>query len=409
MSDTAVCRAGNSDDTNTVNADEILKLILNNTLKEIMGVIKADYGSIFLFDSHNKELVLDSFYNSDDICPGCLRQKIGEGISGKVAEKREPVLVKDIRRDARFRRNGFKHYRTNSFISIPLFSSKRLLGVLNLGDKSSGDSFSQSDFEFAITISRYACLIMESFDDCRELKQERATFDRQRQFLEKYATLGKLAAGIVHEINNPLDGVIRYTNLLLCVVENNNVANEFLLEVKKGLNRIADITKSLLQFSYQANSASAQAKKYADIHLLLTESVDALSSRIKTNIEIEKKYNDTLPKVLDLGLTPVFINLVKNALDAMPAGGRLEISTDIRDSGLEVSFRDTGGGMSFEVRKHIFEPFFTTKAMNSGTGLGLSISKEIMNMYGGRIEVESSPGSGSTFTVIIPGKYLENG
>lgn len=386
----------------------LLKYLLSFTLKDAMSMINAQCGSLFLFDAETKELVLDAFYNSANLRLKGLRQRIGEGICGKVADIGTPILVKDLDRDLRFKRNGFNHYKTKSFISIPLFTSRGLLGLINLTDKSSNEQFSEKDLEFAITISRYACLVIDGLYKCIGLRQEKETLDKQKSLLEKYASVGKLAAGVVHEINNPLDGVIRYTNILLGQIEHSSIAREYLLEVKKGLNRIANITKSLLEFSRQVNSHSSQVKKYVDVHSLINDSLDILSSKLNSNVIVDKKYRDNLPRVLDLGIAQVVINLIKNAVDAMPEGGRLEISTDIRDSVLEISFKDTGWGIPVEIKERIFEPFFTTKGIGKGTGLGLSISNEIINKYEGRIEVQSYLGRGSTFTVVIPKRHLED-
>ena len=388
--------------------DEHLRNFLNSALKEIMSVVSAECGSLFLFDCQSKELVLNSFYNSNNLRLQGLRRRIGEGICGKVVDIKEPILVKNIDEDSRFRRNGFNHYKTKSFISIPLFTAGGVLGLINLADKSSGEPFSEKDLEFAVNLSRYGCIIVEHLLHSSKLQQEKETLDKQKLLLEKYASVGKLAAGIVHEINNPLDGIIRYTNILLDQIENNSVRREYLLEAKKGLNRIANITRSLLEFSHQVNSDSLLPKKYTDLHTLIDESLSVLASKINGNIQIYKRYKENLSKVLDFGLSHIVINIIKNAFDAMPDGGILEISTDVKDSRVEISFKDTGTGMPPEVKERIFEPFFTTKSVDKGTGLGLTISNEIINKYEGRIEIKSAPGVGSTFTVIIPKKYLEN-
>ena len=384
----------------------LLRSFLSNTLKEIMSVINAECGSLFLFDSQQKELILDSFYNSGTIHLEGLKQKIGEGISCKVVNIKTPILVKDIANDSRFSRNGFTHYRTNSFISIPLNTSRGILGVINLTDKSSGEAFCEKDLEFAVAISKYACLIIENFNICGELRQEKESLHKQKSLLEQYASVGKLAAGVVHEINNPLDGVIRYSNILLDQLKDNSIAREYLLEVKKGLHRIANITKSLLEFSHQINST--KSKKYVDLHQLIDESLDLLREKRNGNIRLNRKYNDNLLRVLDYGLSHIFVNMIKNAFDAMPDGGELEVTTDLKDNLIEICFTDTGLGIPADIRERIFDPFFTTKSIDKGTGLGLAICNEIISKYEGRIDVQSSPGKGSTFIVLIPRKYLEN-
>jgi signal transduction histidine kinase len=387
--------------------DGLLRGFLNTALRELMAVMGAECGSLFIFDSGREELVLNSFYNSGNIDIHGLRQKIGEGVSGKVAATKMPILVKDINKDGRFRRNGFGHYRTGSFISIPLYTSAGLLGLINLADKSNGEAFSEKDLEFAVVISRYACLTIDSFASCAGLKQEKEALDKQKLLLEKYASVGKLAAGVVHEINNPLDGVIRYANILLEQIEHSSVAREYLLEVKNGLSRIANITKSLLDFSHQINSH--QNKRYVDLRLVIDEAIDVTLEDIRNqNIHICKKHREGLPKILDLGISHVVTNLIKNAMDAMAGAGTLEVATDMLNSHVEIKIKDSGMGIPEEIKEQIFEPFFTTKTVGKGTGLGLSICQEIIHKYAGNIDVESIPGQGTVFTVLIPQKYLEN-
>jgi signal transduction histidine kinase len=206
--------------------DEALKNFLNNTLKDLMRLTSAECGSLFLFDSANNELVLNSFYNSGNLSINGLRKKLGDGISGTAAGIQRPILVKDIGLDSRFTKNGFTHYKTNSFMAIPLFSGYGLLGLINLADKSNQESFSEKDLDSATTLVKYASLAIDN------------------TYSDKYASMGNIAAGVAHEINNPLDGALRYANILIQQLEANSIAKEYLLELKGGLNRIATITKS---------------------------------------------------------------------------------------------------------------------------------------------------------------------
>jgi len=381
----------------------------NSTLKEIMSACEAECGSLFLFDHDNKELILESLYNSVNINDvRGLKQRVGEGVSGKVVDIQDAVLVKNIDQDLRFRRNGFNHYRTNSFVSVPLFSPKGLIGVINIADKKNGESFDENDLNIANSICKYACLAVDRLITYARLRQEKDIAEKKNMLLEKYASVGKLAGGIVHEINNPLDGVIRYTNLLLEQPENSTVTHEYLSEIKKGLTRIADITKSLLDFSYQINNQRNQGTKYVHINNAVDESLGYVAERSRDRINVVKKFTDNLPKIQDFGLSHLFVNLIKNAFDAMGEVGILTVSTGLVDSVVRISFQDTGPGIPEELKKDIFEPFFTTKDIGKGTGLGLAICHEIVNKYGGRIEVESAVGKGTNFNVLIPNKYFEN-
>ena len=389
-------------------SETIINNYLQGVLKDIMSILKAECGSIFIFDNDKKELILNAFYNSHELNIAQRRLKIGEGIVGQVADTKKPVLVKDIDFDERFQHNGFKHYRTNSFMSIPLLSPRGLLGILNISDKSNREPFSDKDFAFVVMLCRYACIIADSLASSERLNQEKEAFNDEKKLLEKYATVGKLAAGIVHEVNNPLDGIIRYTNMLLTKANLDTVAHEYLTEIKKGLNRIAKTTKSLLAFSHQVNSAE-KIKSYVTINELVNDSLDVFKNKIFLhNIQVETNLDNHLAKIADLGISHVCINIIKNALDAMPEGGKLEISSGLNPETVFIRFKDNGRGIPEEIKARIFEPFFTTKSIINGTGLGLAISHEIIAKYGGKIEFQSQLGKGTEFTVLIPKENLEN-
>jgi len=389
-------------------SETIINNYLQGVLKDIMSILRAECGSIFIFDNEKKELILNAFYNSHELNIPEYRLKIGEGISGKVADSKKPVLVKDIDFDERFQHNGFKHYRTNSFMSIPLLSPRGLLGIMNISDKSNREPFSDKDFAFVVMLCRYACIIADNLASSERLTQEKEAFHDEKKLLEKYATVGKLAAGIVHEVNNPLDGIIRYTNMLLTKMHLDPVAHEYLSEIKKGLNRIAKTTKSLLAFSHQVNS-TGKVKSYVSINELIQDSLDVFKNKIEMhNIQVNSALDANLPRIADFGISHVCINIIKNALDAMPEGGNLEISSGLGNSEVFIKFKDSGRGIPEEIKAHIFEPFFTTKSIINGTGLGLAISREIIVKYGGKIEFQTLSGKGTEFTVLLPKENLEN-
>ena len=394
--------------TTTLENESTVNSYLKGTLKEIMSVLRAECGSLFIFDAIKEELVLNTFYNSQELSIQHLRQKLGEGIAGKVADIKKPVLVKDISSDGRFQHNGFKHYHTNSFISIPLFSPSGLIGIMNIADKSSREPFSEKDLAFVVLLCRYACTITENLVQAEKLNLEKEAFNNQKILLEKYASVGKLAAGVVHEVNNPLDGIIRYTNMLLTKMQLDPVAHEYLSEIKKGLNRIAKTTKSLLTFSHQVNSFG-KTQSCILINELIQDSLDVFKNKIALhNIQVDLTLDSNLARIADFGISHVCINIIKNAIDAMPEGGKLEISSGLNNNEIFLKFKDSGRGIPEEIKTRIFEPFFTTKSIINGTGLGLAISHEIIAKYGGKIEFQSQLDKGTEFTVLIPKNNLEN-
>ncbi len=391
-----------------VSLSELNKNLLNDTLMRLKTLLQAETASLFVFDGERQELVLNAVLNEKKVQFTGMRQRLGDGIAGSVANRREAVLVKDIHKDPRFSPQPFHRYLTNSFICVPLTSPEGLLGVVNISDKKTGGAFCDGDFELACLVSRLMAQVIEVELRCgklageiKALKDEKEKSRQERLFLEKFASLGRLAGGIVHEINNPLDAVTRYTNLLIEKDPEKNVAREYLDEIKVGLTRMNKITRSLLEFSQQLKDS--ERREVVDVNAAVEEALSLFRHGLFAgNVRIQKEYDELLPRIQDKGLCRVFSNMIKNAFDAMPEGGTLTIRT-ARDNGhILIAFRDTGTGMDQEAQEKIFTPFYTTKAIGKGVGLGLPICFEVVQRYGGRIDVESVPGLGTTFSVRLP-------
>lgn len=220
---------------------------------------------------------------------------------------------------------------------------------------------------------------------------------------EKLASLGKLAAGIAHEINNPLGGILIYSHLLLEDTDKNSPHYENLKKIVKETSRCKDIVKGLLEFARpkEPEMSLISINDIAENSLSIME-----RQALFQNIKIKKTYTSDLPKIVadSAQLQQVFMNIVINAAEAMEGNGILALSTSLSRDGtcIEVKFSDTGHGIMEEDRKRLFEPFFTTKEVGKGTGLGLAMSYSIIQKHHGTIEVKSEHGKGSTFTVKLP-------
>ena len=218
---------------------------------------------------------------------------------------------------------------------------------------------------------------------------------------ERLAAVGKLAASVAHELNNPLDGIMRYINLALRVAEaeQQDKLADYLRESRKGLQRMVEIVSELLEFSRSAYSSFQEA----DVNKIVEEAVKTLETQTQENqIEIIRNYAANMPNIRSGNLFQVFCNLIKNAIDAMGRGGILEVTTRCDPHNLFIEFADTGPGLSKDVLSKLFEPFFTTKAPGKGTGLGLAISRDIVDRYNGQLLADNRPTGGSIFTVSIP-------
>jgi signal transduction histidine kinase len=244
-----------------------------------------------------------------------------------------------------------------------------------------------------------------------ELKQAREEVVRS----EKLSSLGRLAAGVAHEVGNPIGAVLGYTNLLVDHVADNAEATDYLGRIEKEVTRINTIVRELLDFSRPSPSESAPL----DVNALVTESTSFLARQsLMESIKIETELKQGIGMVwADADqLKQVLINLMLNASDAMEEGGgsltiysrRVTPKTNGTSSDryltdfIEISVSDTGKGIATTELDKIFDPFYTTKPPGKGTGLGLAISLRIIEAFGGSIRVESTEGKGSTFTVELP-------
>lgn len=232
-----------------------------------------------------------------------------------------------------------------------------------------------------------------------EIRQMQAHLIQQ----EKLASLGKLAAGIAHEINNPLGGILIYSHLLLEDTKKEAPQYQNLEKIVKETTRCRDIVKGLLQFARPKEPEATQIS----VNSTLDNALSLLESQaIFQNITIKKQYQDDLPPVVAdrSQLQQVFINIILNAVDAMNGKGTLTLKTFLGkgEPFIHISINDTGHGIEKADRPRLFEPFFTTKEVGAGTGLGLAICYSIIQKHEGTIEVESEVGRGSTFTVKLP-------
>ena len=217
---------------------------------------------------------------------------------------------------------------------------------------------------------------------------------------EKMAAIGRLSTNLAHELNNPLDGILRYVRLLLNQMPKNDSRRIYAEQARDGLMRVANMVRGLLDFARKSTPILGSIDIPQSIRRILAFFGDQISAQ---NIETKTEFDENVPVVLNADLEQIFMNIIKNAIQAMPTGGTLLISAKMLSPELfEARFSDTGPGIPDEIREMIFEPFFTTKDVGQGVGLGLSINQGIAENYNGSIDVESELGKGTTFIVRFP-------
>ncbi|HLM59770.1 MAG TPA: ATP-binding protein, partial [Pyrinomonadaceae bacterium] len=250
-------------------------------------------------------------------------------------------------------------------------------------------------------------LLAESFnemsrkmaDDIEQLRQ----LNEQLIRTEKLAAMGTLAAGVAHEVNNPLASISSLIQMMQARKNLDEDTNEKLKLISTQIGRITQVTKDMMDFA----RVRPAAKSSVDVNKVIETSLRLASfDKFFQNLRLKKDFGANLPEIFADSdqLQQVFLNLFLNARDAMPGGGELFIKTSNSNRKIKIEITDSGVGIDEKNLKQIFDPFFTTKSTGKGTGLGLAVCYGIITAHGGKIEVESNENRGTTFYIVLPVK-----
>lgn len=230
---------------------------------------------------------------------------------------------------------------------------------------------------------------------------QRTRLEEQLVQTEKLTSLGLLAAGVAHEVNTPLAVISNYIQMLAKQIPADDPRQRTIERIVKQTFRASEIVNNLLNFSRAGSIEFSEV----DVNSVLEETLTLVQHPFRTaRVNVIKNYTDHLPLVLGSStrLQQVFLNLFMNARDAMPNGGMLEVRTAAHNGSVAIEVTDTGTGIDAENLKRIFDPFFTTKTSGRGTGLGLSVSYGIIKEHAGKVDVQSTPGKGTSFRLEFP-------
>lgn len=398
---------------------DLLALVLQTTMR----AVRATIGSIMILDRERQTLRLAASRGIPDDIIGSAEVKVGEGIAGKVVELGEPVLVDDIEADPRFNKPNAAHYGSSSFISMPIRSGDRVIGVINMAKrKEEGGAggprpqpFSSIDLQFLNALMTYIGYAVENARLLQEAQQSATQLQRvvddlkttQEQLVrgETLRAMGQLSSSMAHHLNNLFAVILGRTELALGPTEDPRVRHS--LEIVQQTARDgAEVVRRVQRFSRLQPVSEPVA---VDLNQLAQDVVDLARPRwqdeaqhggvdIQVTVEagaIPAAAGERAP------LREVLLNLLLNALDAVPQGGRVTFKTWAANGWIYCAVTDTGTGMSDEVRRRVLEPFFTTKGPKS-TGLGLSVAYGTVQRHGGILTIDSAEGRGTTVTIRLP-------
>jgi len=396
----------------SLNIDEML----NSTIDKILEVPEVDSAGIYLLNDGGKvfNLAAHKGFSANFINKPFMRsRKPDNGLLSQTLLDGKPKVVDNTLQTKSsdvdlLRKEGFQ-----SAVYIPLTTKGASIGVMCVSSLNP-NTFSSEFVEFLTVIGSHIGVAVDNanmYKNIKEAYQELKEVQEQIVWTEKLASLGKLAATIAHEINNPLAGVLNYTRLIIKQLSRNRFSHEKLEEISRYLKimesetaRCGEIVKDLLAFA-RRTKITMESNCIEDI---INKTLNLISHELEIKeIQLIKNIASNLPKVkCDFKqIQQVLLNLIYNAIEAMSIKGTLTITAN-RTNGtkalLEVAISDTGCGISEKDMENIFEPFFTTKEEGKGVGLGLSVVYGIIAKHNGTISVESEPGKGSTFTIRLP-------
>ncbi len=514
-----------------------LRPMLEEALQKYLDIVQCGAGSLYLWDERTETLVLEAACGPDQDRRIGLRQKLGEGLAGWVAEVGEPILVVDSRKVHRLRGRTCRRYSNFSCVAVPISQNGKLYGVVCLTMPKNNRPLTPKDLRLAYTLSkklgplirplnvlselrRFSENLMGAFRTSADMVLERDTevaelrdlrskildsiplgviaYDRDlrirstngaaRELLgtmtpphgkapmedglqteadtwrrklsdvvekahefrlsrvayhfgngkrmldihcsplrdtsgrsiggiitaqdvtedvemeeklrraERLALVGKIVAKVAHDLNNPLDGMLRFINLALRQIDKPEQARVYLEESRQGLQRMYGIISQLLAFS-RGHYASDRP---VSVSRLIRRALASYEQRAhQANIEINLDVPPDLPPCPSSEIWEVFENVVKNALDAMQEGGVLTVRAVRKDKRVTITVSDTGPGVPAELSEKIFDAFFTTKPPGAGTGLGLAVCRDALRQIGGDIRLLPVE-RGACFEILIP-------
>jgi len=391
--------------SSTLDLDELLKKALE-LIREQWGYVLC---GIFFLNQEKNELYLRQVSGGVVEEVRKMRFRVGvDGIVGWVAKTGEPLYVPNVLKDPRYIQGSQE---VKSEAAFPLKVRNQLIGVLDV-ESSDLMGFDEEDLKVLSSLAGQVSISIENaqlFSDLKKTLEELKQAQDQIIQIEKLKAMGEMASGVAHDFNNVLASILG--NIQLILHQLSHLRPE---EIYERLKIIEQSTKDGAETVRRIQEFTGVRRDKEFTFLSLKDIIEAVISITqprwkdqtqKKGIQIEliKRLGD-VPLILGnpSELREVFTNIIFNAVDAMPDGGQLTLSTQFQTDGqVEVRVSDTGIGMPEEVKKRVFDPFFTTKGVTN-SGLGMSVSYGIIKRHGGEILIESEPGKGTTFVIHLP-------
>jgi len=380
----------------TINAHLDLDSVLEAIMKVTTDVLQVEASSLFLIDNETGELEFHVARGEKANAVKPIRMKAGEGVVGYVIRTGEAQIINDVSQDARFfsRIDEKSGFRTRSILCVPLETTKQLWGAIEVMNKSDGSDFDRHDMSICRAIASQAAIAIEN-----------AMLHKRIVKNERLAAIGQTIAGLAHCIKNVLNGIHggSYMVELGMRKDNSGMMMKGWSIIKKNSTFIHDLVMDMLTYSKEREPEY----EAGDVNEIIGSVCDLMESKAaETNTGLSWQGSPALDKVVldPHGIKRCLLNLVSNAIDVCEEVGNGKVTltaSPINYSSFSISVSDNGSGIGEEDLGKLFQVFYSTKG-SKGTGLGLAVTHKIVTEHGGTIDVESEPGRGTTFRIILP-------
>lgn len=374
----------------TATEPELIVSALIELARQVVPVLDCN---IFLFQSTASRLLPLSSKGSSRLGDEAQRQ-LEAGIVDWVIAEKKTVIIPDLE-------HMMAKTSNRNFVIVPLILRSQGIGVFVIHTEKAQQEFSNQDIQLLSVLANQAAVGVENWRTYQQLlKANEELKASQAQMIQaaKLAAIGELAAGIAHEIKNPLQVLMLHMEL----VQAGRPLPNWMEMFSKQLKRLSDITLRLMNFS--RNASEEVIAEPINVNKALDDIVMMVRHEFEGNgITLDVTLGEELPAVGGNAnyLQQVFLNLLINARDAMPNGGTISVATALTGFHISIRIADTGTGIPKEIQEKIFKPFFSTKG-EKGTGLGLAICSKIIAQHKGELRVESEVGKGTVFTIYLP-------
>ncbi len=380
-----------------------METVLGGAVRGMREFVRVEIGALALCDDTSQALSFAKILSRDQ--EWTMNEALppeAYSIINQVIQSREMQIIDERAGPVFNPLDAVTGITTHSLMCVPLIVKERCIGAIEMINKVGGP-FTNSDTELVQFLAASVAVALENARLYGELAASTHKLERSQAQLiqaEKLAAMGRMAASIAHEVNNPLQAIQNCLHLVLNRPLTDDKKARYLNMAQEEVDRLITIVMRTLDFYRPSKGRIVPIQANNAIEGTLALAGKRLE---QGRVRVRKQLTNKLPEVQVVPdqLTQVFLNLVINAVEAMPEGGELAIATWLNEANwVCASFTDTGPGLTPEDIDKIFEPFYTTKV--TGTGLGLSVSHGIIDRMGGRITVESAPGKGASFIVYLP-------